>query len=119
MLCHLTGRRPGAILDLTNYELELEDRFEGPVLDRRLWIPYYLPHWSSRAGSAARYAVASGTLRLFIEHVVPVLRKRGRLSLLEGPLTLRERLFPNGGARLADDHPGRHVGLHSSPVART
>lgn len=68
MLCHLTGRRPGAILDLANYELELEDRFEGPVLDRRLWIPYYLPHWSSRAGSAARYAVASGTLRLFIEH---------------------------------------------------
>ena len=68
MLCHLTGRRPGAILDLANYELELEDRFEGPVLDRRLWIPYYLPHWSSRAGSAARYAMASGTLRLFIEH---------------------------------------------------
>src|SRR5580693_8308885 len=68
MLCHLTGRRPGAILDLANYELELEDRFEGPVLDRRLWIPYYLPHWSSRARSAARYAVASGTLRLFIEH---------------------------------------------------
>jgi len=68
MLCHLTSRRPGAILDLANYELELEDRFEGPVLDRRLWIPYYLPHWSSRARSAARYAVASGTLRLFIEH---------------------------------------------------
>ena len=43
MLCHLTGRRPGAILDLANYELELEDRFEGPVLERRLWIPYYLP----------------------------------------------------------------------------
>ena len=68
MRCHLTGRRPGAILDLANYELELEDRFQGPVLDRRLWIPYYLPHWSSRAGSAARYAVTNGTLRLLIEH---------------------------------------------------
>ena len=68
MVSHLTGRRPGAILDLANYELELEDRFEGPALDRRLWIPYYLPHWSSRERSAARYAVDSGTLSLFIEH---------------------------------------------------
>jgi len=67
MLCHLTGHRPGAILDLANYELELEDRFEGPVLDRRLWIPYYLPHWSSRAASAARYEVGGGLLRLTIE----------------------------------------------------
>ena len=56
------------MLDLANYELELEDRFAGPLLDRRLWVPYYLPHWSSRARSAARYAVASGTLSLLIEH---------------------------------------------------
>ena len=62
-----TGRRPAAILDRAGYELEVEDRFDRPVLDERLWIPYYLPHWSSRAASAARYAVGGGTLRLLIE----------------------------------------------------
>ena len=53
MLRNLTGRPPAAILDLANYELELENRFEGPVLDRRLWIPYYLPHWSSPGGGSS------------------------------------------------------------------
>jgi Glycosyl hydrolases family 16 len=61
------NRQPGAILDRTGYELEVEDRFEQSVLNERLWIPYYLPHWSSQAASAARYAVGGGTLRLLIE----------------------------------------------------
>lgn len=63
----LTGRRPSAILDRSGYELEVEDRFDRPILDQRLWIPYYLPHWSSRAASTARYAVGGGTLHLLIE----------------------------------------------------
>jgi hypothetical protein len=63
----LRGCRPAEILDRTGYELEVEDRFHRPVLDSRLWIPHYLPQWSSRAGSAARYAVGGGTLRLLIE----------------------------------------------------
>jgi hypothetical protein len=63
----LTGRQPSAILDRSGYELEVEDRFDRPVLDERLWIPFYLPHWSSRAASAARYAVGGGMLRLLIE----------------------------------------------------
>ena len=56
MAGQVTGRRPAAILDRAGYELEAEDSFDRPVLDERLWIPYYLPHWSSRAASAARYA---------------------------------------------------------------
>ena len=67
MADRLTGRQPGAILDRTGYELEVEDRFDRPVLDERLWIPYYLPQWNSRAASAARYAVGGGTLSLLIE----------------------------------------------------
>ena len=67
MAGQVTGRRPAAILDRAGYELEAEDSFDRPVLDERLWIPYYLPHWSSRAASAARYAVGEGTLRLLIE----------------------------------------------------
>ena len=61
------SRLPGAILDRTGYELEVEDRFERSILNERLWIRYYLPHWSSRAASAARYAVGGGKLRLLIE----------------------------------------------------
>jgi hypothetical protein len=44
MLCHLTGRRPGAILDLANYELELENRFEGPILGDLARSPPLGPH---------------------------------------------------------------------------
>ena len=29
------------------------DDFDGPSLDRAAWLPHYLPHWSSRAASAA------------------------------------------------------------------
>ena len=63
----LTGHRPPTTLDRSDYELEVEDRFDRPVLDERLWIPYYLPHWGSRAAGAARYTVGGGTLRLLIE----------------------------------------------------
>jgi len=48
-------------------ELEFEDTFSGATLDRRRWIQHYLPHWSSRERSAARYALGTGGLRLRIE----------------------------------------------------
>jgi hypothetical protein len=49
------------------YELEFEDTFDGDALDRAHWLPYYLPQWSSREASAARYEVGGGVLRLVIE----------------------------------------------------
>ncbi|SBT93871.1 Glycosyl hydrolases family 16 [Streptomyces sp. DI166] len=58
---------PPDTLDTSGYVLEVEDTFEGPTLDRRLWLPHYLPHWSSREASAARYAIDGGLLRLRIE----------------------------------------------------
>ncbi|MET9634278.1 hypothetical protein ABZX92_43175 [Lentzea sp. NPDC006480] len=46
---------------MTGRELEFEDRFT--TLDR--WRPHYLPHWSSRAATAARYTTGHGlTLRI-------------------------------------------------------
>lgn len=33
--------------------LEFSDDFRGPTLDRGKWLPYYVPHWSSRADTAA------------------------------------------------------------------
>ena len=49
------------------YEIEFEDTFEGDELDLTRWVPYYLPHWSSRARTAARYDVGGGLLRLRID----------------------------------------------------
>jgi hypothetical protein len=46
--------------------MELDERFEGDELDRSVWVPWYLPHWSSRAASAATYQVGDGELRLSI-----------------------------------------------------
>jgi hypothetical protein len=45
---------------------ELDERFLGPALDPDVWFPYYLPHWSSRADSAATYAIGDDGLRLSI-----------------------------------------------------
>src|SRR5690349_18228899 len=49
------------------YELEFEDTFDGEALDERRWLPFYLPQWSSRRRSAARYAVGGGQLTLRID----------------------------------------------------
>jgi hypothetical protein len=54
-------------IDRSRYALEVEDTFESLTLDPGLWIPYYLPHWSSRQASAARYSVGGGSLRLRID----------------------------------------------------
>ncbi|WP_069263983.1 LLM class flavin-dependent oxidoreductase [Paraburkholderia nodosa] len=69
------------------------------------------------------YTVTPGSFADFIEWVVPVLRQRGRLRSRSGA-TLRERLFPQGGAYVADDHPAKRVdtsafvpiGAHAEPV---
>jgi hypothetical protein len=49
------------------FELEFDETFEGDTLDASRWLPYYLPHWSSRRRSAARYELSGGELRLLIE----------------------------------------------------
>jgi hypothetical protein len=49
------------------YELEFEDAFDGDTLDETRWLPFYLPQWSSREASAARYEIGGGVLRLVIE----------------------------------------------------
>jgi glycosyl hydrolase family 16 len=49
------------------YELAFEDTFDGSALDEARWFPYYLPQWSSRESSAARYEIGGGLLRLIIE----------------------------------------------------
>jgi hypothetical protein len=45
---------------------DFSDDFDGSDLDTEVWIPHYLPMWSSRADSAATYAVVGSELRLTI-----------------------------------------------------
>jgi Glycosyl hydrolases family 16 len=59
------GNRPAG------YELEVTDDFTGPDLDPGLWLPYYLPQWSSRSAAAARYRLGDGVLRLVVEEDQP------------------------------------------------
>ena len=63
-------------------DLELDERFTGDDLDRDLWFPYYLPHWSSRSRSAATYAVSNEGLDLSI----PVDQPLWCPDLHDGPL---------------------------------
>ena len=42
------------------------EHFEGPDLAGDRWVPWYLPHWSSREGTRASYDVAGSVLRLRI-----------------------------------------------------
>ena len=62
------------------------------------------------------YATTPGTFEDFVEHVVPELRRRGRVrSEYEGS-TLRENLFGAGRKRLPNDHPGASY-QHSAPLS--
>ncbi|WP_440082121.1 glycoside hydrolase family 16 protein [Streptosporangium sp. LJ11] len=63
------------------YELEFEDTFEADRLDEDRWVPRYLPQWSDRAASAARYELDGGRLHLLIEEDQPPWSPE-----LEGPL---------------------------------
>jgi hypothetical protein len=42
------------------------DHFDAFELDTAVWVPHYLPQWSSRAESAAAYELAGSELRLTI-----------------------------------------------------
>jgi hypothetical protein len=42
------------------------DDFDGDRLDPAVWDPHYLPHWGTRAGTAARVDLGDGRLRLSV-----------------------------------------------------
>ena len=74
------------------------DDFTGPDLDPAVWVPCYLPQWSSRADSTGTYAVRDSSLYLSI----PV----------------------EQGLWCPDDHPplrvsGVQTGVFSGPVGST
>lgn len=60
------GDFPANPLEKPGYILEFNDEFDGPDIDIQKWLPFYLPHWSSRAQSAPRYSFDEGNLILQI-----------------------------------------------------
>jgi hypothetical protein len=46
--------------------LVFEDHFDEPALDRSVWLPHYLPAWSSREATAATYDIRDSCLHLSI-----------------------------------------------------
>ena len=51
---------------------EFADDFDGTDLDRDVWVPHYLPQWSSRAATAACYEVRNSCLRLYLPDEMPL-----------------------------------------------
>lgn len=51
----------------SSYQLEFQEEFEGATLSEHRWLPFYLPHWSAREKSAARYTLPGKGLHLHIE----------------------------------------------------
>lgn len=49
------------------YRLEFGDDFQDATLDTGKWLPLYLPQWSRKNLSAARYTLPGNCLRLHIE----------------------------------------------------
>jgi hypothetical protein len=52
--------------EMRGLRLDTADEFGGPDLDRGIWLPNYLPAWSSRAESAATYELRDSCLHLSI-----------------------------------------------------
>lgn len=61
----------GGRLDRSGFTLAFDEGFDGVELDRSRWLPWYLPQWSARERTAARYAIADGMLRLRIDEDTP------------------------------------------------
>ena len=58
-------------LDLAERVPDHDERFDQGQLDESRWWPYYTPHWSSRAASAARWETGPEGLTLRIDADTP------------------------------------------------
>lgn len=95
------------------------EHFDGSDLAGDRWVPWYLPHWSSRVGTRATYDVADSVLRLRIptdqgpwcpERHEPALRTSTIASgLYAGPLgsTIGQQPFADGLTVTEEQDPFR------------
>lgn len=92
------------------------EEFDGPALDTAVWLPHYLPAWSSRDATAAAYELADSCLRLFIPphqglwmegEQSPPLRVSGvQTGNFSGPVGSRAGQQPlPGGSTVREEQP--------------
>ncbi len=84
------------------------DDFDGTGLDLEVWVPHYLPQWSSRALSAAKHAIEGSELRLTIppeqgiwcegDHEPPLRVSGVQSGVFSGPVgsTVGQQAFREG-----------------------
>jgi FMN-dependent oxidoreductase (nitrilotriacetate monooxygenase family) len=94
----LGGRGPVLVGDAQHVADELESWVDETGID----------------GFNLTFAVAHGTMRDVVDHVVPELQRRGRYPLEYAPGCLREKLF-HRGARLDAQHAARQVRIDAAP----
>lgn len=96
---------PPPVWDTRGYEPDLVEEFDSVELDPDRWLPYHLPHWSSRAQAAARYTVGGGRLELRVDADQPPwcpdLDGRTRVSSLQTGLVAGEVGSGHGQHRFA------------------
>jgi Glycosyl hydrolases family 16 len=92
------------------------DDFDGPALDTAVWVPHYLPQWSSRAESAATYELADSELRLTIptgqglwcagDHEPPLRVSGIQSGVFSGPVGSTQGQLPfREGLRVRESQP--------------
>ena len=54
-------------LDRSAYTLTVNETFDADSLNEQLWVPHYLPQWTTPQRSLARFDIVDSTLRLKIE----------------------------------------------------
>jgi hypothetical protein len=97
-----------------------EDDFDADDLDIGVWVPHYLPQWSSRAASAATYEVADSVLRLSIPseqglwcegvHVEPIRVSGIQSGVHSGPVGSPVGQQPFLDRQLVTEAQGTHWG---------
>ena len=105
----------------------LVEEFDGPALDRAVWLPHYLPAWSSRAATAASYRLGADGLVLDVpvDHPVwcagdhePPIRVSGLQSgSFSGPVgsTVGQQPYREG-LRVVEEQPRFEGWLPTAPA---
>jgi hypothetical protein len=97
-------------------EATFDDGFDGLDLNPGVWLPHYLPAWSSRAESAASYRLRNSCLELFLpsdtgaflpgRHVPPLRVSGIQSGNFSGPVGgTRGQQPPLPGARVLEEQP--------------
>jgi hypothetical protein len=114
------------------------DEFDGPDLDRTVWLPHYLPAWSSRAATAATYDVRDSCLHLTIppdqglwcarDHTPPMRVSGIQSGSFSGPVgsTVGQQPYRDGLTVREEQEPfwgwtpdGGHIELRARGVVTT